>query len=419
MAAETPVHAGAESKAGLDHEPAIIEVTNLDDDGEGSLRAALRETGARVVVFKVAGTIALESDLRISKPYVTLAGQTAPAPGILLTGHKLRINTHDAVIQHIALRPNWAAGDVPDNADGITIGNCSDCDQPSTNILLQNISVSWAVDENIGTWGEGLAQITVRDSIVAEALVNAGHEKGAHSMGLLIGDDVQAVEIVGNIFASNDHRNPVINPGASAYIANNFVYNPGRHAIHAYRGDNKRATLIGNVVEKGPGTNSKMRWFLSQDEFPDGYLFSEDNHCCGGRAEGPGDPPLLNGFDPPVVSDWVLMPASQVRDYTLRFAGTRPLERNPIDQRIIGYIKTGGGELIDSPEQVGGFVTASASDEAAPTVPEKPYEKAGDLQKTRLEAWLCLLHYKVGGPPTLSCPESPENLKKALNWNIH
>ncbi|UCD29149.1 MAG: hypothetical protein JSV03_01300, partial [Planctomycetota bacterium] len=79
----------------------IIEVTNLNDAGPGSLRAAVETEGRRIVVFRVGGTIALKSHIIATSPYLTIAGQTAPGDGILIRDVGLRIRTHDVVVRHL------------------------------------------------------------------------------------------------------------------------------------------------------------------------------------------------------------------------------------------------------------------------------------------------------------------------------
>ena len=89
----------------------VIEVTNLNDNGSGSLRYALEAKGPRIVVFRVAGTIVLQSAIRVKNPYMTIAGQTAPGGGITLrndsanTSAPLIINTHDVVVRYLRSRP--------------------------------------------------------------------------------------------------------------------------------------------------------------------------------------------------------------------------------------------------------------------------------------------------------------------------
>jgi hypothetical protein len=85
---------------------AVLTVTNLNDSGLGSLRAALSATGARTVVFETSGMITLTTDdLIVTNPYLTVAGQTAPSPGITIRGGGIRILTHDVLIQHMRVRP--------------------------------------------------------------------------------------------------------------------------------------------------------------------------------------------------------------------------------------------------------------------------------------------------------------------------
>lgn len=415
------IEAGTTTRGGLVSGSKLIRVTSLADRGTGTLRDALAASGPRIIVFDVAGTIELASDLRISEPFVTIAGQTAPAPGILLRGNKLRIATHDVVVQHISVRPGVQTP-VPNNADAISISLCVECGQETYGIRLENVSASWATDENIGLWGETVSGITVRNSLIAEALENAGHEKGAHSMGMLIGEDVQSVEVVGNLFVSNRYRNPVMGSGTSTFVANNYIYNPGRNSIHIYKGRGTRASIIGNVVKRGPDTKNRMTALQWQGDFatnyPDALVFADDNHCCDGSTRGDAEASpetALFARTPPVVSrSWTVMPADRVWDWVQRHAGSRPAERHPIDARILALVRADAGTIIDDPAEVGGYLEAPAAQEPAPPVPDEPFAISGPNQKTRIEAWLCLRHLQVGGGRTPECSESAADLQQAL-----
>src|SRR6188474_2934791 len=77
----------------------VIEVTNVNDDGPGSFREALNTAGARTIVFRTGGIIELQSDLQLTEPFVTIAGQTAPGDGIVLKNFALSIFTHDIIIR--------------------------------------------------------------------------------------------------------------------------------------------------------------------------------------------------------------------------------------------------------------------------------------------------------------------------------
>jgi hypothetical protein len=169
----------------------ILRVTNLNADGPGSLREALGTQGPRIVVFEVGGVIDLgESTLVIEEPFVTLAGQTAPSPGITLIRGSIRITTHDVLVQHIRVRPGDAghprrSGWEP---DGISTYGAE-----AYNIVVDHCSITWAVDENLSASGpqhEGRAgtshAVTFSNNIVAEALDDASHAEGRHSKGTLI-----------------------------------------------------------------------------------------------------------------------------------------------------------------------------------------------------------------------------------------
>jgi len=401
------VEAGTRTQGGLVAGSRLLTVTTLDDDGPGSLRNAVEQKQPRVIAFKIAGTIELKRPLLISHPNVTIAGQTAPSPGITLSGEKLRIAAQDVVLQHIAVRPTWPAG-VPENADAITIASCGSCQSPPADVLLENVSISWGVDENLGLWGEQVARITLRNSIVSEALEDAGHAKGKHSMGMLIGTEIEAVSVVGNVFISNRNRNPVISAGASAYVANNLIHNPGRNAIEIYKGEGTRAALIGNLVKRGPDSRRSLKWLDWQGSFSSLRIHSRDNHCCSGLALGSGDAPVAPHVPLPVGDpDWTVLPASQVLGWTIRHAGSRPAQRDPIDKRLLVDVVIGSGRIIDSPEESTPLPPEPfAQQDQIPEPAVEPYPETWSL--TELSKWLCQRHLELGGMESHRC-QSVEN----------
>ena len=212
----------------------VIEVTNLDDSGPGSLRAAIRAAGNRIIVFRVAGTIELESSLVIENPYITIAGQTSPGQGITLRGIKpevealILIKTHDVVIRFIALR----AGP-PSAGDGMMILTSATHD--TYNIVIDHNSFSWAVNRNLATWYD-VHDITIQWNIFSEGLNCSIHPKGCHSKGVLIGgyasDENKDKPGAGNIsfhhnlMAHNGERNPLISTSGVTDVVNNVAYNP-------------------------------------------------------------------------------------------------------------------------------------------------------------------------------------------------
>jgi hypothetical protein len=422
VAAPPAIDTGTMTWGGVTPETTIIHVTSLEDSGPGSLRDALATIGPRVIVFDVAGTIALKSDLRIDYPEATLAGQTAPSPGITLLGRPLRIKAPDVVVQHVAIRPFGVyTPEEYEELDAITVTTCGSCDTPTTDVLIENVSTTWAVDENIGLWGDRLQRVTIRNSLIAEGLAEAGHPKGVHSMGLLVGEKVSGVEITGNLFASNLRRNPVIGGGASAFVANNFIYNPGRNSVHIYEGAETRASLIGNVTRAGPDTHASMTAFQNQGDpavdSPGARVYAADNYCCDGRTAGPA--PSDDGQAPEpqpvtVASHWTLLAPGDVWGWVSRFAGSRPAARDAIDSRIVAGVEAGTGRVRDEPDLPTAALGSGGAAGAPPAVPTEPLSPSAIAGKSRLAAWLCLRHREVGGPPTPQCPETPDELRAAL-----
>lgn len=407
------IDAGAQTRGGVASGAFLLRVTNLSDSGAGSLRAAVESEGARVVVFAAAGVISLKSDLVISKPYLTIAGQTAPSPGITLQGAKISVRTHNVIVQHIAVRPG--AGNSPqvnESRDAITITSCSDCGQPTQDVRLENISASWAVDEVIGIRGIAVTRITVRNSIISEALKDAGHPKGEHSMGLLIGRHSQSIAVAGNLLASNVRRNPVIAAATSAIVVNNYIYNPGRSAVHLYTGPMIRASIIGNVVMRGPDTARRVAAIGVPGSFgrksADALVYTHDNRwwTAGRIMSVPYEVDLDPLSHPPVhTSAWITTPADAVWPWIKRYAGKRPGDRGPIDRRIISEVENNSGRIIDRPEEAGGplALNQQTHDLELPDHPFSYLDSTSGLH--RIEAWLCEKHLEVDGPPTPECPQ--------------
>ncbi|MEF9979334.1 MAG: hypothetical protein RR834_12680, partial [Thermomonas sp.] len=182
----------------------IIRVTTLATDGPGSLREAVDAEGPRIVVFEVGGVIDLGvKALKIKEPFLTIAGQTAPQPGITLIRGGIDLAAHDVVIQHIRVRAGEAG--LPKMAG-------TDFDSISTigayNVIVDHCSLTWSTDENLsasGTrfkgdtpeqWRDGTShRITFSNNIIAEGLGYATHAKGEHSKGSLIHDNARDILI--------------------------------------------------------------------------------------------------------------------------------------------------------------------------------------------------------------------------------
>lgn len=410
-----PVKAGAITHGGAVAGGQVIHVTTLADSGPGSLREATRMKGPRVIVFDVGGVIHLASDLKISVPEVTIAGQTAPAPGITLADGTLLLRANDLVLQHIAVRSG--PGPTPKingNRDSITIGGGT---HALHDIRVENVSLSWSVDENADIGG-GTRNVTIRNSLIAEALNHGGHPKGHHSMGMLINKDNQGVLVTGNLFVSNMFRNPVIARGSSAFVAYNHIVNPGRNAIHFYdvgAPTPLRATVIGNIVQAGSDTSGNVTAVQIPDDMaeavPDAQIYLKDNEAPAGVLTNRGNFKLAGA--PPVVPAESITAPHDVRAYALRYAGSRPGARDAQDRRILHAVVNGTSRIIDNPADVGGLEDTPPA-HAVADIPADPFMPSRIAGLLRIEAWLCERHLEVGGPATPECPLPAETYRKSL-----
>ena len=173
----------------------VLFVTNLNDSGSGSLRAALEASGTRTVIFRVGGTINLSSRLTIYNPNLTIAGQTAPGGGILIKGAQVQVSASNVIIRHIRFRPGSNVGS---DHDALRIASTSSAEVK--NIIVDHCSMSWATDENIGIGAVNksgvVSNITIQNSILAET-----------GYGSLVTHRTYDVTFYNNFFAHNSDRN--------------------------------------------------------------------------------------------------------------------------------------------------------------------------------------------------------------------
>lgn len=348
----------------------VVAVTSLSASGPGSLRAALRAKGPRLVVFEVGGVIDLQGrPLQIDEPFVFVAGETAPHPGITLIRGSLLIETDHVVVRHLAVRPGDGRSD-PAAAwqpDGITVARDG---RPTHDVLIQNCSATWAVDENMSASGprdtrpaagpDATAHgVSFRDNLIAEALLNSTHEKGPHSMGLLVHDGIRDITISGNLFAHNRERNPRLKGGVVASVTGNVVYNWGSAAIGVgSRGnlevlEGVRAVVRNNVAIAGPDTKGRV---LVRALDPGASVEAAGNLArdAGGKDLKELDTGITALVPPPGSGNLESSPAATLTA-VLRGAGSRPAERDAIDRRIVESVISGAGRIIDSQSQVGGY----------------------------------------------------------------
>jgi hypothetical protein len=359
----------------------IIRVTTLAPSGPGSLLEALDTDGPRIVVFEVGGVIDFgKQEIKITKPFLTIAGQTAPSPGITLIKTGIDVNTHDVVIQHIRVRAGSAGekqlGWAPDAFSTLN----------AHNLIVDHCSFTWGVDENLSASGPRFTgktpdewraavsnRITYSNNIIAEGLAHSTHPKFEHSKGSLIHDNISDILIIGNLYAHNYERNPLFKGGVRGMVINNVIYNPGQRAVHynlipeewyGRKYELGRITLIGNVMRGGQSTKPGLPLFMLGGS-GDIEMYEEDNIAVDwignplpktgryttskARILPMNKPALPTGVTP--------LPAINVEESVIANAGARPWDRDPIDIRIVADTVEGRGEIIDHEDEVGGYPT--------------------------------------------------------------
>lgn len=381
----------------------VVRVTSLDARGPGSLREALETLGPRTVVFEVGGVIDLGREtLEIVEPFLTIAGQTAPSPGVTLIRGGINIRTHDVVMRHIAIRPGEAGAAKRSGweIDGVAVIGGRD-------VIVDHCSCTWATDENLSASGprfEGATpddwrgrtsrRITFSNNIVAEGLSNSTHRKGEHSKGSLIHDNAGEVLIVGNLYASNAERNALFKGGARGAFVNNLIYNPGRRATHynllahEWRDQPRqvgRVSQVGNVLRAGPSSPDGLGLFMVggagvlELHQSDNLAFDRDGEPLPalvrygvpspGHEGEPSDVVVRDVDTPPVwPTGLVATPAGEVEARVLATAGARPWDRDPVDARIVGHVRNRDGRIIDGESEVGGY--------PAPPSTRRPFDEA-------------------------------------------
>lgn len=320
----------------------VIEVNNLNNSGAGSLRAAVSVDAPRIIIFKVSGNIFLTSRLTISKPYITIAGQTAPGDGITLIGNQVTVETHDVIIRYIRCRASdlWCA-----EYDALDDG-----DSPSTyNIIIDHCTASWAIDETLSFYYGH--DTTVQWCMITESLYDSCHSKGKHGYGGIWGGNNSSFHH--NLFAHHSSRNPRFASGSSVIDhRNNVIYNWGFNS--AYGGEASNMNIVNNYYKSGPATSTNVnhRLYLCSDPASKAYItgnyvygnpyVTSDNWSFGGvNYEGGSSIVTLRVSTPFSAAPITMTGAEQAYIDVLADAGASYPARDSLDSRIVGEVQDG------------------------------------------------------------------------------
>lgn len=350
----------------------IIFVTNTNDTGNGSFREALQTPGPRTILFRTGGVIFIKSNLTITEPYLTIAGQTAPGDGITIRGGKLKIQTHDVIVRGLRFRVGDDLGGISTTTrDGINISTSDlSTDKEVYNVIIDHCSVAWGIDENISTWGEKVHDITFSWNVSAQALYDSIHlDEGQpqetydpHSMGFFIGDYSHNITVHHNLFAHNHSRPPAFFGNTTGQLVNNVIYNWGSGAWPVMITNFNNATLPSqidvehNYIKRGINTTTNDRVaILISSSLPanskifvnQNYFYSKDGQQIGVDVTSDGDTnKLLQKTTTRNFPQFSSYQTSQ-NAYTdvLLKAGAFP--RDTVDTYVANSVKNGTGTIID------------------------------------------------------------------------
>jgi len=415
----------------------VYKVTNLNASGSGSLKACIDGTTARTCVFEVSGVIRLTSDLVIRNSKLTIAGQTAPSPGIMLRGAAISIHASDILIQHIHVRTgDDSNGPDPANRDSLKIeGNAT---TPVKNIVIDHCSFSWAVDEIASAWGP-YDNITFSNNIFAEPLNQSIHPKDdgsgpeAHGFGVILGSNPgSSVTMTGNLLAHVVERNPLSRAPELVFV-NNLVYDRGTMDVdlQSQNGRITKSSVAGNVFLRGPSFSRDTRPVFvrtsgSYSLISGSRVYTDDNYApqsTNGLVTLTGGDviaSLLQTVTIPIWNSGLVARATAsnaVYDRVLKFAGARPTDRDAVDKRIVSSVHTRTGQIINCvaangstrcAKNAGGW-PSYAQNRRTLTLPSNPNSVTSNGY-TNLENWLHAMDQTLAGVVQAESPTSPPAL---------
>lgn len=236
------------------------KISDSDSRAQGTLRYAIRQSGARIIVFAVAGIIDLVCPLKIKNDNVSVLGQTAPGDGICLKNYTFNISANNVIIRFLRCR----MGDEKATEDD-AMNSYQKTGNEKSNVIIDHCSLSWSTDECGSFYGN--RQFTLQWCILSESLRHSVHDKGEHGYGGIWGGESAAFHH--NLLAHHDSRNPRFDHGYVSTLSgpvdyvNNVVYNWGKNST--YGGENKpgceakKINMINNYYKPGPYTKDSVK----------------------------------------------------------------------------------------------------------------------------------------------------------------
>lgn len=334
----------------------VIFVTNLNNSGSGSFRAACEASGPRIVLFQVAGTIALRGPIIVRNPYLTIAGQSAPGDGICLRDDYFGIQTHDVVVRYLRSR----LGDVTAQEQ-----DCLDLLNGAHDCIYDHCSATWSIDESLSTSGVD-RNCTIQWCLIGESLNHSTHHKGEHGFGSLARAN-GPMSWHHNLWIHNNSRNPRLGdnygrgPTFPTFdVRNNIIYDFGYTASGLTQGILK-VNYVGNYLRPGPsskapkpitvGHPSQMTFFIRANVFEGHDDLTKDNTQFFTSLEDKGKREVTfvdTPFPAPRVTP------AQVKDVLATVGASRPV-RDAVDARLVHDVIAHSGHIINSQQEVGGW----------------------------------------------------------------
>ena len=349
----------------------VIEVTNLDDSGDGSLRSCMEASGPRICVFRVSGTITLKSAIRVSSPYLTVAGQTSPG-GVQIKGTQKPegdwgvwcINgAHDIILRHLRVR---MGGNMQHDA-GNNILFYGTAEPGVHDVIVDHCSVSWGSDTQLDWYGSYLDRATFQWNIIAEA------DMGSHIGG---NRAPKNITLHHNLYANLGSRTPLMQHADVFDFRNNVIYNWNGNNASVFGQFALNSSAFGNVVNNlwlaGPesgypylngGNGGPLRIDGSTAEAGGTKLYLSGNwgpRCPAGctndwighgvntwdyyELNGDGSTHLVDQAQYAAEKSFpaapvALDPVSQLSDKVLATVGAYKPSRDALDQRIVKSVR--------------------------------------------------------------------------------